>query len=74
MMRYIKKNFDCNFSQLIKECKLNYARDYLLNSNYTVDEIAEKIGFYDRSHFDKVFKNQYNITPKNYRERYKNKQ
>lgn len=72
MMRYIKKNFNCSFSTLIKDCKLNRARDYLLNSKKTIDEIAEITGFFDRSHFDKVFKKQYNITPKNYREKYKN--
>lgn len=70
MIRYIKKNMNCNFTNIIKECKLNNARDYLLHSDYSIDKIAEITGFFDRSHFDKVFKDYYKITPKLYRDKY----
>lgn len=71
MIRYLKKNMQCSFTSIIKECKLNHARDYLLHSQYSIDEIAEITGFSDRSHFDKIFKSNYHITPKSYREKYK---
>lgn len=71
MMRYLKKNMKCSFTSIVKECKLNNARDYLLHSDYGIDRIAEITGFSDRSHFDKIFKNNYHITPKLYREKYR---
>lgn len=71
MMRYIKKNLNSSFTNIIKECKLNNAREYLLHSSYSIDKIAEITGFFDRSHFDKAFKDNYKITPKLYRNKYK---
>ena len=71
MMRYLKKYFNMSFKDIIKECKFNNAREYLIHSNYSIDKISELTGFFDRSHFDKAFKDYYKITPKLFREKYK---
>lgn len=71
MIRYLKKYFNASFKDIIKECKFNNARDYLLHSDYSIDKISEITGFFDRSHFDKAFKDNYQITPKSFREKYR---
>ena len=35
----------------------------------TIDDIAEKCGFYDQSHFEKAFKRERGVTPGEYRRR-----
>ncbi|MCD7949573.1 MAG: AraC family transcriptional regulator, partial [Erysipelotrichaceae bacterium] len=71
IMRYLKKYLNTNFTNIINECRLNNAIEYLIKTDYSIDEIAHLTGYYDRSHFEKVFKNIYDITPKTYRIKYK---
>lgn len=56
-------------ADIIKECRLHVAKDLLLNSKLTIDEIIYKSGFSVRSTFFKVFAEKYGCTPKEYRER-----
>ncbi len=45
----------------------------LINSDATVSEIAAELGFSDRTHFYGLFRKEYRVTPKQYRERYRQK-
>lgn len=64
----IKKYTGHSFSTLINEYKLKKATSLLLNSSMSIDGICEVVGFYDHSHFNKVFKERYNMNPSAYRE------
>lgn len=52
--------------------RMNAALPLLLNNQYTIKEIAYRIGFSDDAYFSRVFKKHYNITPGEYRKRRKN--
>jgi transcriptional regulator GlxA family with amidase domain len=54
------------------QLKIQRACSYLQFSELTIKEIAFRLGFYDPFHFSKAFKQEMEITPKEYRERYKN--
>ncbi|MBN2485985.1 MAG: response regulator [Bacteroidales bacterium] len=53
---------------IIKENRLHVARNLLITTKLTIDEILYKAGFSNRSSFFKVFHEKYNCTPKEYRE------
>ena len=66
------------FKRLFKMTSINYllltrvnaARDLLEHSNRLVSDIAQTVGFYDQSHFIRVFKRFRTLTPHQYRRRY----
>jgi len=58
--------------EMIRECRMHVARDLLLNSQLTIDEIIYKSGFSSRSPFFKAFVDKYGSTPKEFREKHKN--
>ena len=51
----------------LNELKLNYACNMLKNTNKTTLEISQDIGYESLSHFNRIFKTHFNITPKQYR-------
>ncbi|MCD8147993.1 MAG: helix-turn-helix domain-containing protein [Clostridiales bacterium] len=44
------------------------AAHLLKDTSMTVTEISFALGYYDASNFRRVFKNQYHVTPQEYRE------
>jgi AraC-like DNA-binding protein/mannose-6-phosphate isomerase-like protein (cupin superfamily) len=54
------------------QLKIQRACSYLQFSDLKLKEIAFRLGFYDPFHFSKAFKQEMEITPKEYRERYRN--
>ncbi len=53
------------------QLKIQRACSYLQFSDLKIKEIAFRLGFYDPFHFSKAFKLEMEITPKEYRKRYK---
>ncbi len=64
---YIKKHTDLSIKQLIIETKLKSAERLLKQSNFSVSEIATRLGFTDTSHFSKTFKKSKGISPSDFR-------
>lgn len=56
-----------NFSEIIHFLRLDRAKKYLENSDLTINEISREVGFSDANYFYKVFKNQFEISPSEYR-------
>jgi AraC-like DNA-binding protein len=54
------------------QLKIQRACSYLLLSDLKIKEIAFRLNYYDPFHFSKAFKQKMEITPKEYRERYRN--
>ena len=50
----------------IQNERLRIAAKLLLEGEYTVSEISEKVGFSDSTYFYKCFKNKYGIAPSKY--------
>ena len=66
--KYIKKLFGCNFSYLLRWARLQIAADYLKKSTLTVNQISKVVGYENPENFMRAFKNQYHLTPTQYRE------
>lgn len=67
LSRMIKRFTGQNYSGIIKTIKLKKATSLLLETNKSVSEIVEEIGYTDNSHFYKTFKQHYGITPLQYK-------
>lgn len=61
-----KLNIGCN--EYIRQLRLTHAVRLLKQGGFSLDEISEKCGFNSKSYFIAVFKKQYGITPKKYKE------
>ena len=67
LTRLIKMRTGRNCKDIMKEAKLQKAIELLSNSKMPVGEIAERVGYHSISHFFKIFKDEYGITPRQYR-------
>ena len=67
LSRKFKKEFGFDLSKFIMRCKLEEAKELLVYSDKSISEISNFLCFSSQSHFQKAFKNQYDITPQNFR-------
>lgn len=65
--RKMKKTVDQTPGDFIKTTRLKLAGRYLKETNLTVSEIVEKIGYSDIRNFRKSFKNEFQVSPTDYR-------
>lgn len=67
-----KRDFQTQFkttpSSWLKNKRLEYARELLLENNLNVNEICYEIGFINSSHFIKAFKNKYQLPPNKFKQ------
>lgn len=56
-----------NLIDFIRLLRLKKAAILLVNYGYTISEVAYMVGFNDPKYFSKSFKNQFNITPKEFK-------
>lgn len=64
---YFKKNTGITFKQYLTEIRINHAKQLLLRSDMSLDDIAETVGFSDKKYFSRVFKKKMGCTPGEYR-------
>lgn len=64
---FFKKNFSKGFYDYYNGVRLNYALSDLFNGNKTILKIAEDNGFEDPRSFVRVFREQFGVTPSEYR-------
>ncbi len=62
-----KQIMGMSFNEYVKKDRLEKAKIYLVSTEETVHQIAEKVGFTDVSYFSTVFKNYTEMTPTEYR-------
>ena len=55
-------------SKYLTDYRMNMARKLLMDSQLSVREIAERVGYPDPFHFSKSFKNLFGVSPAQYRE------
>ena len=65
-----KKQFGMSPIAFLNHYRLTLASDMLKQSNATIKEIAESVGFFDQLYFSKLFKRTFNVSPRQYRDRY----
>ena len=63
-----RKNYDTTVYHFILKVRIEKACEFLLKSDLSNREIAEKVGFQDFRNFYRYFKNVVGLTPKEYKE------
>jgi len=66
--RKTQKSFGCGVFELLKKYKLSKAKIMLRDTNFPISVIAEKIGYYDASHFASFFKKETGFSPSKFRD------
>lgn len=61
--RYFKRMSGMNFTDYVHRYKIGIAEQLLKNTDETVELVASKLGYYERSYFSKVFKKYTGMTP-----------
>ena len=65
--RLFKKDTGKNYSEYVVELRMKLAKRYLLESELSVEEIAEKVGYNSSRHFRELFKKYIGVTPGEFR-------
>ncbi len=55
----------------LKQCRIDAAKELLMNTNYSMQTISEHCGFSNNSSFIRTFKNLTGLTPGSYKKRYR---
>lgn len=63
LSRLIKKHFNITLHEYILNTRLESAYNALIFSNVNIEELSESLGYASFSHFNKIFKKKYGITP-----------
>jgi AraC-like DNA-binding protein len=63
LFRHLKKKGHASPSHIIRQFRLEKARNLILTTDFSLAEIAIKTGFKEASHFSKTFKDFYKISP-----------
>ena len=69
--RFFKLRTGKSVSEYIIDIRLGYAIRLLVNSTMSVAEICYECGFNNLSNFNRIFKKEKNLSPKEFRESYK---
>lgn len=73
LAREFRRYFNSTIGDYIRKKRVEFACQKLINSNMPIKEIAIEAGFFDQSHFTRVFKKAFNITPSAYRSIFSNR-
>ncbi|MEH7096973.1 AraC family transcriptional regulator, partial [Neobacillus vireti] len=63
----VKKEFGKNFKDLLTDVRMSEASKLLKNTDMTIENIVYELGYTNLSHFYKVFKKTYGMTPNRYK-------
>lgn len=67
LSRLFAKTFHCNFASYVNGIRLNYAISMLDGTNKPITTICYDSGFESQRTFNRVFKERYRVTPREYR-------
>ena len=74
IIKIIQKSFNVLLKKYLYTMRLEFALNLLLTTENNVSEIAYRSGFSDPLYFSTSFKKRYNLSPTEYRKRYKTKE
>ncbi len=67
LVRIFKQELGVSPAQCLRNIRLDHAAMILARSDISVQDIAEECGFENQFHFSRAFKQQYKVSPKQYR-------
>jgi len=69
--RKFKKALNTTPNTYLQNLRIEKAKELLVTSNLSFDNITSEVGFFNESSFRKLFKRETSLNPKKYREKYK---
>lgn len=63
----IKEHYGCSFNSMLQDIRLERAAFFLNNSDRSILDIVEAVGYTDKSYFYKIFKKKFGKTPEAFR-------
>ena len=70
LAKAMKETFGKTPLEVLVEIRLEYAKQYLLRTDYDIRKISRLVGFGSEIYFSNCFKKHMEISPKNYRKKY----
>lgn len=64
-----RKSFNMTVSEYVNSKRIEKSLDLLLKTEYSIEEISQKVGFLSTSYFSRTFKKQMGISPLKYRKK-----
>lgn len=58
-------------TEYLRQIRTKHACELLVTTNMSIQKISEKVGIIDSNYFVKLFKKDFNLTPSQYRKKYK---
>jgi len=68
--RAFRRHFGCSVGEYLRRRRIERACEAMVHSSGPLSQVALEAGFYDQSHFSRVFRRQMGITPAEYRRRH----
>lgn len=66
-MKFFKQSMGCGFIEYVNDYRLTMAARMLRTDSKSVTDVAASCGFENLSHFHRLFKRKYNMTPNRYK-------
>jgi AraC family transcriptional regulator len=67
LARLFRRFYSCSVNQYVRRVRVEYSIRALIESDKSLAEIASAAGFYDQSHFTRIFKLHPRLTPAEFR-------
>ncbi|MCC6093886.1 MAG: AraC family transcriptional regulator [Eubacterium sp.] len=68
LSRMIKKTSGANFKELLQRKRLNHAVQLLCDTDLTINDIIDAVGYDNHSYFHRIFRERFHMTPREFRE------
>ena len=66
-VRWLSKNMNTTFSELLSDARCLAAAELLVNSDISIGDVIDKVGYQNESFFRKKFVKKYGVTPLQFR-------
>ncbi len=70
LSKLFKKKHGCGIYEYALNLRMSRAKELLLDQNMQIQQIAERLGYSNSNYFSKAFKNYYQLSPSEFREKY----
>lgn len=69
--RLLKAQTGMTYTEYLQLLRLRHAEKMLLTTDYTIEQIAESIGYHNKGYFYKIFTEKYQLTPAQFKKKCK---
>lgn len=64
--RVVSRQLGCTVSSLLSIYRMEKAKELLKDTNFSISEIAEKVGYGEPGYFSRCFRKYYGMTPREF--------